>query len=129
VPDPDNIANSTVNPGGFFATIQTAVASLGTGTPPVPAADIAQATLTASQFTGTAGPPSPFSDYLSQNDPPALPSVQVGQGQTEVTGLSASHNGLIPQPAPDNANFTTTGSCMRDILRRWPPSARSAAHK
>jgi hypothetical protein len=117
VPDPDNIANSTANPGGFFATIQTAVASLGTGTPPVTAADIAQATLTASQFTGTAGPPSPFSDYLSQNDPPALPSVQVGQGQTEVTGLSASHNGLIPQPAPDNTNFTTTGSYMRDIMR------------
>ncbi len=117
VPDPDNIVNSTANPGGFFATIQTAVASLGMGIPPVTAADIAQATLTASQFTGTAGPPSPFSDYLSLNDPPALPSVQVGQGQTEVTGLSASHNGLIPQPAPDNTNFTTTGSYMRDILR------------
>jgi flagellar hook-associated protein 3 FlgL len=43
--------------------------------------------------------------------------VQVGQNRTETAGLSASHNALIPQPAPDNANFTTTGSYMRDVLR------------
>ena len=115
VPDPDNIANATANPNGFFATISAAVSQLGQ--PGYDASQVAQATLAASKFTGTAGPPSPFSDYLSENDPPALPSVQVGQGQTEITGLSASHNGLISQPGPDNTNFTTTGSYMRDVLR------------
>jgi flagellar hook-associated protein 3 FlgL len=115
VPDPNNIANTTANPNGFFATISAAVSQLGQ--PGYNATQVAQATLAASEFTGAAGPPSPFSDYLSQNDPPALPSVQVGQGQTEITGLSASHNGLISQSAPDNTNFTTTGSYMRDVLR------------
>jgi flagellin-like hook-associated protein FlgL len=32
-------------------------------------------------------------------------------------GISASHNGLIPQPLPDNVNFASTGSYMRDVLR------------
>jgi flagellar hook-associated protein 3 FlgL len=114
VPDPDNIA-STTTPNGFFATINVVVSKLGQ--PGYDATTVEQATLDASKFTGVAGPPSPFSDYLSQNDPPALPSVQVGQNQTEITGLSASHNGLIPQPAPDTTNFTTTGSYMRDVLR------------
>jgi flagellar hook-associated protein 3 FlgL len=115
VPDPDNITNTAANPTGFFATISAAVSQLGQ--PGYDAASVAQQTLAASEFTGAAGPPSPFSDYLSQNDPPALPKVQVGQNQTEVTGLSASHNGLIPQPPPDTTNFTTTGSYMRDVLR------------
>jgi flagellin-like hook-associated protein FlgL len=43
--------------------------------------------------------------------------VQVGQNSATTIGLSASHNGLIPQPLPDNVNFTTTGSYMRDVLR------------
>ena len=108
VPDPDHIADGTA--GTFFGAIQSAVSQLGGQT----AAQVAQTTLGVASFGGG---PSPFSAYLSANDPPALPTVQVGQNRTETTGLSASHNGLIPQPAPDNVNFTTTGSYMRDVLR------------
>jgi flagellar hook-associated protein 3 FlgL len=108
VPNPDNIADGTA--GTFFGAIKSAVGQLGSQT----AAQVAQATLGVAEFGGG---PSPFSTYLSSNDPPALPTAQVGENSSEITGLSASHNGLIPQPAPDNVNFTTTGSYMRDVLR------------
>ena len=47
----------------------------------------------------------------------ALPTVQVGQNQTEIVGLSASHNGLIPADSTGQRRLTTTGSYMRDVLR------------
>lgn len=108
VPNPDQIASG--DPGTFFATIQADVNQLGVQT----ASQVAQATLSVAEFGGG---PSPFSTYLSTNDPPALPTVQVGQNSSEIVGISASHNGLIPQPAPDDTNYTTTGSYMRDVLR------------
>jgi flagellar hook-associated protein 3 FlgL len=114
VPNPDRITDTTANPTGFFATISSAVSQLGQ--PGHDAATVAQATLAAARYTGVAGPPSPFSNFLSKNDPPALPSVQVGQNLTETTGLSASHNGLIPSTVDDGSS-TTTGSYMRDVLR------------
>jgi flagellar hook-associated protein 3 FlgL len=114
VPNPDQITDTTANPTGFFATISSAVSQLGQ--PGHDAATVAQATLAAARYTGVAGPPSPFSNFLSKNDPPALPSVQVGQNLTETTGLSASHNGLIPSTVDDGSS-TTTGSYMRDVLR------------
>lgn len=114
VPNPDQITDTTANPTGFFATISSAVSLLGQ--PGHDAATVAQATLAAARYTGVAGPPSPFSNFLSKNDPPALPSVQVGQNLTETTGLSASHNGLIPSTVDDGSS-TTTGSYMRDVLR------------
>lgn len=110
VPDPDNVLTS-----GFYTQINTAVGSLDPNSNN--AEEVTEDTLATATFTGAAGPPSPFSDYLSENDPPALPTVQVGQNRTEIVGLSASHNGLIPQPPADNVNFTTTGSYMRDVLR------------
>ena len=110
VPDPDNVLTS-----GFYTQINTAVGSLDPNSNN--AEEVTEDTLATATFTGAAGPPSPFSDYLSENDPPALPTVQVGQNRTEIVGLSASRNGLIPQPPADNVNFTTTGSYMRDVLR------------
>jgi len=112
--NPDQITDTTANPTGFFATISSAVSLLGQ--PGHDAATVAQATLAAARCTGVAGPPSPFSNFLSKSDPPALPSVQVGQNLTETTGLSASHNGLIPSTVDDGSS-TTTGSYMRDVLR------------
>jgi len=112
--NPDQITDTTANPAGFFATISSAVSLLGQ--PGHDAATVAQATLAAARYTGVAGPPSPFSNFLSKSDPPALPSVQVGQNLTETTGLSASHNGLIPSTVDDGSS-TTTGSYMRDVLR------------
>ena len=112
--NPDQITDTTANPTGFFATISSAVSLLGQ--PGHDAATVAQATLAAARYTGVAGPPSPFSNFLSKSDPPALPSVQVGQNLTETTGLSASHNGLIPSTVDDGSS-TTTGSYMRDVLR------------
>jgi len=108
VPNPDNIADGTA--GTFFGQIQADVGQLGILT----AAQVAQATQSVAIFGGV---PSPFSVYLSTNDPPTLPTIQVGQNQSESIGLSASHNGLIPQPPADVINFTTTGSYMRDTLR------------
>ena len=108
VPGPDHIASGA--PGTFFGAIKAAVDQLGTRT----ASQVAQATLGIAVFGGG---PSPFSTYLSTNDPPALPTVQVGRDSREVAGISASHNALIPQPAPDNVSYTTTGSYMRDVLR------------
>ncbi len=109
IPDPDHVADNT--PGTFFGQINQFVSLLGA---PDSASTVAQNTLGVAEFGGG---PSPFSTYLSTVDPPALPTVQIGQNKTEITGLSASHNGLIPQPGPDNVNFTTTGSYMRDTLR------------
>jgi flagellar hook-associated protein 3 FlgL len=108
VPNPDNIADGTA--GTFFGQIQADVGQLGVQT----AAQVAQATQGVASFGGG---PSPFSVYLSTNDPPTLPTIQTGQNQSETIGLSASHNGLIPQPPADTINFTTTGSYMRDTLR------------
>jgi len=112
VPNPNQIADGTA--GTFFGAIQAAVSRLGA---PDSAATVAQNTQTIATYNGVAGPPSPFSDYLSTTDPPVLPSVQVGQSRSEPTGIAASHNGLIPQPLPDAVNFTTTGSYMRDLMR------------
>ncbi len=110
VPDPDNIADGSA--GTFFGAIQSAVITLGVQT----ASQVAQTTLGVAKSGGTG--PSPFSTYLSDpaNDPPVLPTVQVGQNQSEVTGLSASHNGLIPSSV-DDGSAITTGSYMRDVLR------------
>jgi flagellar hook-associated protein 3 FlgL len=108
VPNPDNIADGAA--GTFFGQIQADVGRLGVLT----AAQVAQATQGVASFGGG---PSPFSVYLSTNDPPTLPTIQVGQNQSETIGLTASHNGLIPQPPADAINFTTTGSYMRDTLR------------
>lgn len=109
VPNPDNIADGTANT--FFGQIKSDVGSLGN---PDSATTVAQHTLADAAFGSSV---SPFSTYLSTTDPPALPTVQVGQNSATTIGLSASHNGLIPQPLPDNVNFTTTGSYMRDVLR------------
>lgn len=119
VPDPNDIANTTVNPTGFFAQINTAVGNLaGAG-----AAATAQATfnVATSNVAGT----SPFSAYMSQSSAvlqAQLPTVQVGQNATENVGLLASANALIPDlvsgpPAIAGGPPTTTGSYMRDVLR------------
>jgi flagellar hook-associated protein 3 FlgL len=109
VPNPDQITDTTANPTGFFATIQADVGKLGAQ----PAAWVAQQTL---GVASSGGGPSPFSSYLSTTQTPTLPTVQVGQNQTEIVGISASHNGLIPSPVDDGSS-TTTGSYMRDVLR------------
>jgi flagellar hook-associated protein 3 FlgL len=120
VPNPDNITDTTANPPGFFATIQIEVGKLGTpGNPPNDAAAVASKTFNVTKFGGTG--PSPFSDYLSTTKAPILPTVQVGQNQTEIVGVSASANGLIPvsvgSAAIPNGPPSTTGSYMRDMLR------------
>jgi flagellar hook-associated protein 3 FlgL len=114
VPDPGNIQNS-----GYYTQISAAVGNL--------AANGAAATATAtydvaiSNASGT----SPFSNWLSQS-PAALrsnpPVVQVGQYQTEPTGIPASANGLIPDSPTTGSTIpggppASTGSYMRDVLR------------
>ena len=108
VPNPDNIADGTA---GFFGQINRRCRPArrpdgGTGCTGNPR-----------RCQLRRRGPSPFSVYLSSNDPPALPTIQTGQNQSEIIGLSASHNGLIPQPPADLTNSTTTGSYMRDTLR------------
>jgi flagellin-like hook-associated protein FlgL len=98
----------------FFDRINAYVKNLGS---PDSAATVAKNTLGAATYNGVSGSPSPFSDYLSTTQAPSLPTVQVGQNKTEPVGLTAGRNGLIPQPAPDDTTFTTTGSYMRDLLR------------
>lgn len=66
VPNPDNIADGTA--GTFFGQIQADVGQLGVQT----AAQVAQATQGVASFGGG---PSPFSVYLSSNDPPTLPTI------------------------------------------------------
>ncbi len=112
VPDPDNMTS-----GGFYEAINAAVTAFN-GNPPNDAAGTAEATWQIASPPPDATGPSPFSNYLTDNDPPALPTVQVGQNKTEIVGLSASHNGLIPPSTQPNPNdYTTTGSYMRDVLR------------
>ena len=112
VPDPDNILAS-----GFYSQINAAIGGLS---PTVNnAATVAQTTFDACQVRRHA---SPFSTYLTVTPSPSLPTVQVGQNQTETTGISASANGLIPvsqsvgQTIPGGP-LSTTGSYMRDVLR------------
>src|SRR5262249_6631877 len=69
--------------------------------------------------------PSPFSAQLSGTLASAQalrPIVQVGQNQTEFTGIPASANGLIPDSSTATATLaggppSSTGSYMRDVLR------------
>ncbi len=103
----------------FFDRINTFVQNLGD---PDTAANVAKNTLGVASFSGIMGPPSPFSGYLSTTAAPALPTVQIGQNETEPAGISASANGLIPTgvstgPAIPGGPPTTTGSYMRDVLR------------
>lgn len=116
VPDAGNILTS-----GFYTQINTAVSNLATNG----AAATAQATydVATSNAIGT----SPFSAYLSQSSAvlqAAPPIVQVGNGQTEPTGIPASANGLIPDSSTDPSTASiqggppaSTGSYMRDVLR------------
>ncbi len=68
---------------------------------------------------------SPFSTWLSQpyaTVQASLPTVQVGQTQTEAIGIPASANGLIPTSPPGPTTLAggppaSTGSYMRDVLR------------
>jgi flagellar hook-associated protein 3 FlgL len=112
VADPDNILTSA-----FYTQINAAVSSLNSGSNN--AATVTQTTFDAARFNGMA---SPFSSYLTGTQSPSLPAVQIGQNQTETTGISASANGLIPastsvgQTIPDGPP-STTGSYMRDVLR------------
>ena len=112
VPDPDHILTSN-----FYTQINAAVGSLDPNVNN--AATVAQTTFDAAKFGGTA---SPFSTYLTNTQSPSLPTIQVGQNQTETTGISASANGLIPvsqsvgQTIPGGPP-STTGSYMRDVLR------------
>jgi flagellar hook-associated protein 3 FlgL len=117
VPDPNSMLTS-----GFYTQINAAVTAFN-GTSPNDAAGVANTTfaVATSNVTGT----SPFSLYMSQ--PAAtlltqLPTVQVGQNQTQPVGLLASANTLIPAsvsagPAITGGPPTTTGSYMRDVLR------------
>jgi flagellar hook-associated protein 3 FlgL len=123
VPDPDNIANPTVNPTGFFGSINSEVGKLGQ--PGYDAATVANYTLTVAKSDSTG--PSPFSQYLSDYgtivnpSPPPLPTIQVGNNHSEPIGLAASANSLIPASVSGTPAIpgvpTTTGSYMRDILR------------
>ena len=113
VPDPGNITAGGA--GTFFGDIQLAVGKLGN---PDPAATVAQNTFAIASFGGT----SPFSTYLSTVQQPALPTVQVGQNQTEPVGITASANGLMPASPPGPSPIpggppASTGSYMRDVLR------------
>ncbi len=122
VPDPDNIADGTANT--FFGQIKSDVGRLGN---PDSAATVAQNTLADAVF---GSPASPFSTYLSATDPPALPTVQVGQNSAETIGLPASHNGLISQPQPDTVNWPPPPApTCATYCERWPPSVRSAVHR
>ncbi len=117
VPDPNNMLTS-----GFYSQINAAVTGFN-GMPPNDAAGVATATFNVamSNVAGT----SPFSLYMSQ--PAAtlltqLPTVRVGQNQSQPVGLLASANTLIPAsvsagPAITGGPPTTTGSYMRDVLR------------
>jgi flagellar hook-associated protein 3 FlgL len=112
VPDPDNILSS-----GFYTQISAAVGSLAPNVNN--SATVAQTTFDAAKFGGTA---SPFSSYLTITQTPSLPTVQIGQNQTETTGISASANGLIPASTSAGPTIlggppSTTGSYMRDVLR------------
>jgi flagellar hook-associated protein 3 FlgL len=112
VPDPDNILASA-----FYAQINAAVTGLDPNVNN--AATVAQATFDAARFGGTA---SPFSTYLTVTPSPSLTTVQIGQNQTEPTGVSASANGLIPASQSVGQTIqggppSTTGLYMRDVLR------------
>ena len=117
VPNPNSMLTC-----GFYTQINTAVTAFN-GTPPNDAAGVANTTFAVA--TSNAPGISPFSAYLSQ--PAAtlltqLPTVQVGQNQSQPVGLLASANTLIPAsvsagPAIVGGPPTTTGSYMRDILR------------
>jgi flagellar hook-associated protein 3 FlgL len=123
VPDPDNITNTTANPTGFFASINAQVSNLGQ--PGYDVATVAQNTLTIAESDST--PPSPLSAYLSAYgtpavpSPPPLPTVQVGNNDSEPVGLVASANSLVPASVSGTSAIpgvpTTTGSYMRDVLR------------
>jgi flagellar hook-associated protein 3 FlgL len=115
VPDPDAITTS-----GFYTQINAAVAGL--------AANGAAATATTTWNIASPPPngtgPSPFSANSSQSAVPLrtqIPTVQVGQSDSEQIGLLASANALIPdsvgQPAIPGGPSATTGSYMRDLLR------------
>lgn len=114
VPDPDHILTS-----GFYQQINTAVGNLAVNG----AAVTANATY-ATAVSNAAGT-SPFSTWLSQpyaNVRAALPTVQVGQSQTETVGIPASANGLIPTSSTASITIaggppSSTGSYMRDVLR------------
>jgi len=114
VPGPDNILSS-----GFYTQINTAVGNLAANG----AAATAQATYDVA--TSNAAGTSPFSAWLSQSSAAlrASPSlVQVGQNQSEPTGIPASANGLIPDLATTGSSISggppaSTGSYMRDVLR------------
>jgi flagellar hook-associated protein 3 FlgL len=114
VPDPDTILTS-----GFYTQIKAAVAGLAGN-----AAATAQATwkIAAGPPDGTG--PSPFSTNMSKSSAALqaqLPTVQVGQNNTEKIGLLASTNALIPDSVAPAAipggPSATTGSYMRDVLR------------
>jgi flagellin-like hook-associated protein FlgL len=90
VPNPDQITDTTANPTGFFATIQADVGKLGAQ----PAAWVAQQTL---GVASSGGGPSPFSSYLSTTQTPTLPTVQVGQNQTEVSRPAESHRQALAE--------------------------------
>jgi flagellar hook-associated protein 3 FlgL len=123
VPDPGDIANTTANPTGFFASINAEVSNLGQ--PGYDAATVATNTLKIAE--SDSNPPSPFSGYLSGYgtpavlSPPPLPTVQVGNSDSEPVGLVASANSLIPASVSGTPAIfgvpTTTGSYMRDVLR------------
>jgi flagellar hook-associated protein 3 FlgL len=116
VPDPDNILTS-----GFYTQINAAVTAFS-GVGLNDAAGTANATfdIATSNIVGT----SPFSDNSSQTATALraqLPTVQVGQNNTENIGLLASANALIPDSVAPAAipggPSATTGSYMRDVLR------------
>jgi flagellar hook-associated protein 3 FlgL len=114
VPDPDNILNT-----GFYTQINTAVTNLATN------GAAATANTTFAVANSNAAGTSPFSTWLSQpyaTVQASLPTVQVGQTQTETIGIPASANGLIPTSAPGSTTIVggppaSTGSYMRDVLR------------
>lgn len=111
---------------GFYKAINTAVSGLAVGG----AAATANATWSIAAPPPAAPPfyatgPSPFSAQLSGTLASAQalrPTVQVGQTQTEFTGIPASANGLIPDSSTATVTLpggppSSTGSYMRDVLR------------
>ena len=110
VPDPDNILTS-----GFYTQINAAVGSLDPNSNN--ATDVTEEHLLPPRSPALRDPIAIFRLSVQSTIRPHCRPCRSARTRTEIVGLSASHNGLIPQPPADTVNFTTTGSYMRDVLR------------
>lgn len=107
VPNPDNITTSS-----FYTQIALQVGNLS-----------AQGAATTAQNTYNIAQTSPpFSGYLTSTAPaPQVPVVQVGQNQTEPTGVLANQNSFVASPVQPPAltggPAPSTGSYTTDLMR------------